>query len=48
MPTTPNPDTHCETCGEPLSIHGHCWQHHYPPMDPKQDVKSSPTTETTK
>jgi hypothetical protein len=33
----PNPDTHCTTCGEPLSLFGHCWQHDYPPMDPKQD-----------
>jgi hypothetical protein len=37
MPTTPNPDTHCTTCGEPLSEFDHCWQHHYPPMDPAQD-----------
>jgi hypothetical protein len=22
-----NPDTHCPTCGEPLSEFGHCWQH---------------------
>ena len=33
-----NPDTHCVHCGEFLSIHGHCWQHHWPPMDPAQDV----------
>jgi hypothetical protein len=38
MPTNPNPDTHCTTCGEILSVYGHCWQHDYPPMDPKQDV----------
>jgi hypothetical protein len=32
-----NPETHCLDCGEPLSEYGHCWQHHYPPMDPAQD-----------
>jgi hypothetical protein len=41
MPTTPNPETHCTTCGEPLSTYGHCWQHHYPPMDPKQDANAT-------
>jgi hypothetical protein len=41
----PNPDTHCITCGEPLSIFYHCWQHHYPPMDPAQD--STPLQLTT-
>jgi hypothetical protein len=43
MPTTPNPDTHCPECHEPLSEFGHCWQHHWPPMDPAQD---KPTTQT--
>jgi hypothetical protein len=38
-PTTPNPGTHCTSCGEVLSIYGHCWQCEYPPMDPKQDAK---------
>jgi hypothetical protein len=39
MPTTSNPDIHCLQCGEPLSLSGHCWQHGYPPMDPKQNAK---------
>jgi hypothetical protein len=34
-----NPDTHCTSCGEVLSIYHHCWRCHWPPMDPKQDVK---------
>lgn len=42
MPTTLNPDTHCLDCGEPLSEYSHCWQHHWPPMDPAQD-KAQPT-----
>lgn len=25
MPT-PNPDTHCTSCGEVLSIYDHCWK----------------------
>ena len=37
MPTSPNPETRCPDCGELLSLYGHCWQHHYPPMDPAQD-----------
>jgi hypothetical protein len=37
----PNPDTHCITCGEPLSIFYHCWQHDYPPMDPRDDAAVS-------
>lgn len=32
-----NPDTHCAECGEYLSRYGHCWQCHYPPMDPALD-----------
>ena len=36
--TTPNPETHCQACGEPLSIYSHCWQCEYPPMDPKQEA----------
>jgi hypothetical protein len=44
MPTTtPNPETHCTTCGEPLSLFGHCWQHDYPPMDPAQDAITQTT-----
>jgi hypothetical protein len=39
MPTIPNPDTYCTSCGEVLSIYGHCWKCQYPPMDPKQDAK---------
>ena len=31
-------DTHCLNCGEVLSQFGHCWQCHYPPMDPAQDA----------
>jgi hypothetical protein len=38
---TPNPDTHCLSCGEVLSIYGHCWQHEYPPMDPAQDTPNA-------
>jgi hypothetical protein len=38
MPIQPNPDTHCTRCGEVLSEYHHCWQCHYPPMDPKQDA----------
>jgi len=41
MPQPLNPDTHCTACGEPLSVFGHCWQHDYPPMDPKQDAEPS-------
>jgi hypothetical protein len=43
MPTNPNPETHCQTCHEPLSEFGHCWQHDYPPMDPKQDASITAT-----
>jgi hypothetical protein len=44
MPTTtPNPETHCTTCGEPLSLFGHCWQHDYPPMEPAQDAITQTT-----
>gem|GEM_PF-6485390 len=39
-----NPDTHCPECHEPLSEYGHCWQHHWPPMDPAQDA--TPQTST--
>lgn len=39
--TTPNPDTHCPECHEPLSEYGHCWQHHWPPMDPAQDATAN-------
>ena len=46
MPTQPNPDTHCPECHEPLSEYGHCWQHHWPPMDPKQDAITTTTTVT--
>jgi hypothetical protein len=42
-----NPDTHCQACGEPLSLYGHCWQHDWPPMDPKQDAITITTTITT-
>lgn len=45
MPT-PNPETHCPTCGEPLSEFHHCWQCHYPPMDPKQDAAQATTVGT--
>jgi hypothetical protein len=41
MPAQPNPDTHCTSCGEVLSEYHHCWQCHWPPMDPKQDGKPS-------
>lgn len=41
MQPTLNPDTHCTSCGEPLSEYDHCWQCHYPPMDPKQDAARS-------
>jgi hypothetical protein len=37
MPTTPNPDTHCTSFSEVLSLYSHCWKCQYPPMDPKQD-----------
>ena len=37
MPTQPNPETHCTSCGEVLSIYHHCWRCHYPPMDSAQD-----------
>lgn len=36
--TTPNPETHCPKCSEPLSIYSHCWQCEYLPMDPKQEA----------
>jgi hypothetical protein len=36
-----NPDTHCLDCGEVLSEFLHCWQCHWPPMDPAQD-KAAP------
>jgi hypothetical protein len=26
------------SCGEVLSLYGHCWNCHHPPMDLKQDV----------
>ena len=42
MPTSPNPETHCTSCGELLSIYGHCWQHDWPPMDPREDAAVSP------
>lgn len=42
MQPTLNPDTHCTSCGEPLSEYDHCWQCHYPPMDPKQDAAPAP------
>lgn len=32
-----NPDTHCTRCGEVLSEYHHCWQCHWPPMDPAKD-----------
>ncbi|MBJ6145722.1 hypothetical protein [Hymenobacter sp. BT559] len=41
QPTTLNPETHCLDCGEVLSEYGHCWQHHWPPMDPAQDATTS-------
>jgi hypothetical protein len=41
MPAFSNLDTHCQACGEVLSVHGHCWQCHYPPMDPALD-KAAP------
>jgi hypothetical protein len=44
---TPNPDTHCTSCGEVLSIYSHCWKCHWPPMDPKQDAITQTTTVTT-
>lgn len=37
-----NPDTHCQACGEVLSEYGHCWQCHWPPMDPAQDKAPAP------
>jgi hypothetical protein len=40
------PDTHCTTCGELLSLFGHCRQHDYPPMDPKQDAITQTTIVT--
>jgi len=43
----PNPDTHCPTCHEPLSAYAHCWQCHYPPMDPSQDANPSPQPQAT-
>lgn len=43
MPQPVNPDTHCPSCGEVLSAYGHCWQHHYPPMDPSQDSVRVPS-----
>jgi hypothetical protein len=42
-----NPDTHCLDCGEVLSEYGHCWQCHWPPMDPAQDAITQTTTVTT-
>jgi hypothetical protein len=44
--TTPNPDTHCTSCGEVLSIYSHCWKCQYPPMDPAQDAITQTTTVT--
>jgi hypothetical protein len=43
MPT-PNPDTHCTSCGEVLSIYRHCWRCHWPPMDSAQDAVTKTTT----
>jgi hypothetical protein len=47
MSTTPNPETHCTSCGEVLSIFYHCWRCHWPPMDPAQDAIPQTTTVTT-
>jgi hypothetical protein len=43
MPTQPNPDTHCTSCGEVLSLYHHCWSCDYPPMDPAQDAITQTT-----
>jgi hypothetical protein len=32
MPTVSNPDTHCTSCGEVLSIYSHYWKCHWSPM----------------